>query len=420
MNLHMKHAVLLPAALLVALGSNAQTPTTVSIAAGYADQTFYSLANGVQVTSPLTSWDLAFEINGLTSTILVNTAKGLKVYETPVSVEDWETLVAPDVANWTLISNSDTDWSEGALSHGNNLSEPDGLHLGWGEYDMDTHFVVGDKVYVVEVATDTYLKLRIDALIGGVYTFTYADLDGNNELSKELVKANFASKNYGYFNFTTGTTVDIEPVTSDWDLLFTKYTALVESEGEVIPYNSTGVLQNKLVGVVEVDGVDPVLASWAGEEFHAEINTIGYDWKSVDMVTFQWNIDQDRTYFVQDRASNIWKLVFTGFGGSSTGNFNFTQELVSATNVAEAADQALVVYPNPSTNGQLNIVLDQEVRNGTLTVLDRAGRLVKQQVVNGTGVLSTVPVDITGVEAGLYLVRLEAAGMVFTTRVVVE
>ena len=185
----MKHALLFPIALSLALGSSAQTPVTVSIAAGYAEQTFYSLANGVQATSPLAAWDLGFEINGFTSSIMVNTAKGLKVYETPTAVADWNDLVAPDIASWTLISNSDTDWSEGALSHGNNLNEPTGLHLGWGEYSMDTHFVVGDKVYVIEVAADTYRKLRIDALIEGVYTFTYANLDGGNEQTKELADA---------------------------------------------------------------------------------------------------------------------------------------------------------------------------------------------------------------------------------------
>jgi len=285
---------------------------------------------------------------------------------------------------------------------------------------MDTHYTVGDKVYVVETAPGTYLKLRIDALASNVYTFSYGDLDGSNEETKELAKPDFVGKNFGYFNFTTGTTLDIEPAASDWDLLFTKYTAMVESEGEIIPYSSTGVLQNKRVSTVMVDGVDPTVATWADGEFDLAMNAIGYSWKSINMSTFQWDIDADRTYFVKDRSSNIWKVIFTGFGGSSTGNFNFTQELVSSTNVNETTYNELVVFPNPSTNGQLNLVLAQEVRNGNLSLMDRAGRLVKQQVVSGAGALSTVPVDLSGVEAGLYLVRLDAEGIVSTTRVVVE
>lgn len=416
----MKHSLLLSTALLSAVAATAQTTVTVSVAAQYADQVFYSLENDEQATNPLADWDLGFEINGFNSSILVNTAKGLTVYETPVAVDAWETLTTPDVENWTLISNSDQDWSAGALTHGNNLSEPMGFHLGWGEYSMDTHFVVGDKVYVIEVAPDVYIKLRIDALISGVYTFTYADLDGGNEQAKELVKSEFAGKNFGYFNLTSGSTVDLEPAAASWDLLFTKYTAMVENEGEIIPYNATGVLQNKEVGAIEVDGVDPALATWAGAEFDPAINIVGYDWKSINMSTFLWDIDADRTYFVNDRAGNIWKIVFSAFGGSSTGDFTFSKELVSSVGFSETTIQELVVYPNPSRGGVLNMVLGSEVRNGQLSIVDLAGKLVKQQNVNGSGALSAVPVDLSGVQPGLYVVRLDAEGRTFSTRVVVE
>lgn len=418
----MKHSLLLSTALLSALGSAAQTPVTVSVAAQYADQVYYSLENGVQVTTPLAGWDLGFEINGFTSSIMVNTAKGLTVYETPLAISEWEGLTAPDVENWIQLSNSDQDWSAGALTHGNNLDEPTGFHLGWGEYSMDTHFVVGDKVYVIQTGTGetaTYRKLRIDALITGVYSFTYADLDGGNEQTKELAKATYADKNFGYFNFDSGSTLDLEPASSSWDLLFTKYTAMVESEGEIIPYSSTGVLQNKAVGVIEVDGLDPALATWSGEEFNLAINTIAYDWKSINMTTFQWDIDADRTYFVEDRVGNIWKLVFTGFGGSGSGNFIFNQELMSSVGVHEAVSQELVVYPNPS-RGTLNVVLGSDVRNGQLEIIDLAGKTVKQQLVNGAGALSAVPVDLSGVQPGMYIARLNAEGKVFSTRVVVE
>ena len=150
------------------------------------------------------------------------------------------------------------------------------------------------------------------------------------------------------------------------------------------------------------------------------MNIIGSDWKTFNMTTFQYEYAADRTYFVQDRSFNIWKLIFTGYGGSTNGDMTFTQELVSSVSVDEQAYNKLVVYPNPSTNGQVNVVLGREVSNGQLSILDRAGRLVKTQLVNGTGALSNVAVDISGVEPGLYLARLDAEGVVFTATVVVE
>lgn len=416
----MKHSILLSSALLAALGAAAQTEVTVTTGTGNSLQTFYSLENGVQASATLADWDLAFEINALNSSILVNTGKGLKVYETPVAFEDWASLTALDTENWTEIRNSEESWSAGALTHGNNLSQPMGFHMGWGEYSMDTHFVLGDKLYVIDAGSGVYRKLRIDQLVDGIYSFTYADLDGGNEQTAELNKSAFVGKNFGYFSFATGNTLDLEPQAATWDLLFTKYIAMVESLEGPVPYAVAGVLQNKQVLAMQVDSVPTDEAVWNNWELEPSINIIGSDWKRFDMTLFSWVFEDERTYFVQDRGFDIWKLIFTGYSGSGTGNFVFTQERVSSVGVEENAVQQLVVYPNPSRNGVLNMVIGTDVRNGQLTLIDLAGKVVKQQNVNGTGSLSAVPVDLSGVQPGLYVARLDAEGKLFSTRVVVE
>ena len=55
------------------------------------------------------------------------------------------------------------------------------------------------------------------------------------------------------------------------------------------------------------------------------INTIGYDWKE-----FQGSyvIVPNRCYFVLDKSANIWRLTFTNFEGTSTGNIEFNTELI--------------------------------------------------------------------------------------------
>ena len=138
------------------------------------------------------------------------------------------------------------------------------------------------------------------------------------------------------------------------------------------------------------------------------------------MTTFMYEYASDRTYFVQDRNDNIWKLIFTEYGGGANGNITFTQELVSATSVEETnAPADLVVYPNPVLNGELRIVLDGDVRNGQLSIHDMGGKLVMQQQVSGSGSLALLPVDVSALQQGLYMVRLTAGTRVFTTRVVI-
>ncbi len=414
----MKHSILLSSALLIALGAAAQTEVTVTTGAGNATQTFYSLVNGVQSSIALADWDLAFEINAFNSSILVNTNKGLIVYETPVGVPDWATLTTADVENWTRLQNSEVNWSAGALTNGNNLAEPDGLDLGWGEYNMSTHTVAGTKVYVIDDA-GSFRKLRINSLATSTYSFTYADLDGSNENTAALVKTAFGGKNFGYFSFATGGTLDLEPAASTWDLLFTKYVSIILAP-EPTPYPVAGVLQNKDVLAMQVDGVPTNDATWSSAELDSSINIIGSDWKIFNNSTFTYDYAENRTYFVQDRSFNIWKLIFTNYGGSSTGDITFTQELVSSVGMEELATPELVVYPNPSRGGVLNMVIGREVRNGQLSIIDRAGKLVKQENVTGSGALSAVPVDLAGVQPGLYIARLNAEGKSFSTRVVVE
>ncbi|MBL7944634.1 MAG: T9SS type A sorting domain-containing protein [Flavobacteriales bacterium] len=414
----MKKTLLLSAAL-TALSASAQTTVTVTTGAGNATQTYYSLANGVQASANLADWDLAFEINSFNSSILVNTAKGLKVYETTAAMDEWELLNAPDVENWTLLQNSETHWSSGALTHGNNLSEPTGLNVGWGNYNMITHTIVGSKIYVIEDTEGNFRKLRINSLATGTYSFTYAAIDGSGEQTSALQKSNFIGKNFGYFNLSTGATADMEPAADEWDLLFTKYIAVIPAP-EPTPYPVAGVLQNKRVMAMQVDGVPTAEAMWNSADLDSAINIIGSDWKTFNMTTFQYEYAADRTYFVEDRDLNIWKLIFIGYGGSSNGDMTFTQELVSSVGVEEEAYGQLAVFPNPTAQGQVSVVLNSEVRNGQLTVFDRSGRAVKEQLVNGGGALAAVPLDLSGLQAGLYMVRLDATGAVFQTRVVVE
>ncbi len=411
---NMKHITLI-SATLITLSTSAQDPVTISTGQGNSQQVFYSLSSGVQATAPLATWDLAFEITGFTGSILVNTAKGLTVYETPAAITAWESVSTPDEANWTPIHNSDTDWSQGALTYGNDLEQPDGLNLGWGTYNMITHTIAGTKIYVIADGQGGYHKLRINSLMGGVYDFTYAGLDGGNEVNGSLAKPAFASKNFAYWSMSAHAALDPEPPTADWELLFTKYIGFIPT-----PYALAGVLHNKGIEVLQVDGVPAGQADpWSGP-YSMDINTIGADWKTFDMNTFQWTFAEDRTYFVKDHAGSIWALIFTGYGGTATGEMTFTQELVSVASIEEQAQLAFALYPNPVRDGRLSMVLDAPMSQALLSLHDASGRLVHEQLLTGIDGLSPRMVDVTALRPGLYLARVQAQGHTRAARFVVE
>lgn len=416
-------SVFLPMAGLACLTTlQAQTPVTISTGPSNADQVWYSLLNGEAARAALAEWDLAFELTGLTTGIRVNTAKGLEVYETPATFDGWDDLASPDPDAWTQIQNDVTRWDLGALNHGNNMEEG-GFNLGWGMYNVGDHHMNGNKVYAISFPDGTWKKLRIDSLVSGVWNLTYADLDGSNSHDGIVDKAQFPGKNFAYWSFGANASLDREPASADWDLLFTKYVELLDDEGTTVPYAVAGVLQNRLVSAMKVEDVPTDEAEWSPGDMRSEINVVGYDWKNYDFAMGMYMVAPDRTYFVKDRPGNIWKIIFTGYGGGTTGEMSFTQEMVSATGVQEheaSRRGAIIVHPNPVSDGQARLVLDLPAGDATLKVFNGAGVQVLEETLRGTPGLSAHTLDVGALAPGLYVLRASSAQAAATAKLVVE
>ncbi len=405
--------ILAPVAVACALLAQAQTPVTISTSQS-ADEVWYSLLNGEVGRAPLAEWDLAFEMTGFTAGVRVNTAKGTVVYETAYTFDQWDQLTAPDPGSWTEVNNAVERWDFGALNHGNNMDLPEGVNVGWGDYSVVTHNMIGNKVYALEMPDQSWKKLRINYMISGVFDFTYSNIDGSNEQNGQVNKTQFAGKNFAYWSFSTNATLNREPLSSSWDLVFTKYTDFVPT-----PYPVAGVLQNRLVTALQVDGVPTDQAQWWGGPFSTDINILGSDWKTYDSNAHMYTIAADRSYFVKDRAGNIWKIIFTGYG---SGNFSFTQEMVSAVGVNETALSAtsVAVYPNPATPGQVEVKLPAGLGAATLRVFNMAGQQLAEQRFTGLEAAPQRTLATADWAPGLYTLRLETAHGTAATKLVLH
>jgi Secretion system C-terminal sorting domain len=399
-----------------ALNVAAQTSVTVPTAPGNAQQTWYSLASDAMTSAPLAEWDLAFEINGgFNAGIMANTQKGLQVFQSPYVVSDWNGLDTNGMAvSWTALHNSDSDWSAGALNGDVDFNT---YNLGWGIYNPVTHFVAGDSIYLVHLTTGDWKKLRIDVLSSGTYNFTYANLDGSDEQVHQLVKSAYTGKNFAYWSMATNTALDREPMSADWDLLFGKYMTNLG-----IWYGVTGVLQNKGVEVVQIDGVPPAQAQMDWDLFRSDIHTIGHDWKTFDMNTFQYVLNDSVTYFVKDIPGNIWKVVFTAFGGSATGDVTFTKELFSAVGIPSVNSESndLLVYPNPVIDGTAHLLVTAKENNATVSILDLHGRFIRSEALTGLKGFSAQSLDVSDLNAGTYVVQLSGSGFLRTQKLIVQ
>lgn len=388
--------------------TNAQTVVTdsVMLTTGYANQVWYSLENDEQGSAPKNNWDIAFDVVNVMSTIHINSASGVMLWNYPNGDKTaWATVDTNGLSTWDPRYNTDTSWAVGAM--GRYADPSNWLDMDWGTYDMSTHQITGDSIYIIKLVNGDYKKLLIEKLSSGTFHFKFANLDGSSEKSEQVSKSQFVGKNLGYYSISGETAVNREPDMDKWDLVFTQYTAFIP-----IPYTITGVLQNRGVSVAKAANI-PNKASYAGWQAHSfmsEINTIGYDWKThVGMGVY--SVQDSLVFFVgvdKQAGADIWKLIFTGFEYAD-GKFVFTKQKIAAASVTdvEGKSATMALYPNPANGSNVQVVYNLQANSTTtmLQVTDLAGRTVLAQQLNNTAGTHTYMLP-NQFSSGLYIVSV--------------
>ena len=396
---------------LLSISLIAQTKNdSISSGSSNTRQVWYSFENGEVKHNDLSEWHIAFQIEGIYSSILFNSATGNELYVYPNGeISDWEKVDTNGLSTWPALYNADSSWNLGAFNV--NIRTDDDFDLGWGQYNVNTHNILGDSIYIVKFNEGKALKIRIDKLAGGEYFFTYANLDGSDEISTSIKKGTYEGKNFGYYNLVTQKEVDIEPIAKDWDLLFTKYTTMVSmGPGATMPYNVFGILNN---GGMRVEKVHPIenpdsYEDYSSLPFQSPMNVIGYNWKKFDFQNSKYLIEDSTVYIIETADLSIWKLILTGYSGSETGLVSFKKELLFSMSTNEPANRGfLEIYPNPVEGDQINIMSSLGQGNTTLTITSGNGQQIESRTY--TGGLQQLTISTSHLPSGLYFVSLSSA-----------
>ncbi len=391
-----------------AVALTAQTPVEVTIGNVYANEVYYSFSNGSLVTSPRTNWDMAFAIDRMNINILANNGSGVKVYTYPNgNTTAWDDIDTTGMYTWTPMYNSVEDLNNGAFVRNMNLD--DAFDQGWGVYNMATHIIEGDSLFVMKNVAGEYKKMWIvsrDPNSGiNNWVIKYADIDGGNEETFTFSADDYPGLNFAHYSMETNSIVEKEPASANWQLLFTKYFDYS------IPYYVTGVqINSAYVTVQQVDGVaQNDYENYTEGFFTSNLSEIGSDWKTFDMNTYMYNVDDQRVYFSkvlneEGNDSTYWKLYFTGFSGSSTGTYSFTQkDITDYSAIYELAGLSVFeLYPNPAQD-QLNLITDATTTMEA-TVVDMTGKLVTRKTIDADFTTSTI--SITSLKQGVYTLIL--------------
>lgn len=389
---------------------------SIYMQAGYTNESYYSLADGEAANVDNTTWDLAFGTSSFGVDIRINNHTSTKLWVYPGATNAyWSSFSTSDTVgmnNWDSFYNGEEYWDQGAL---NMSADPANMFdVGWGIYNSTTHQIIGDSIHIIKLSNGDYKKLMIESMIGGVFSFKYADLDGSNEVTATITKSDFTGKNYGFYSLQNNTELDREPLSADWDIVFTKY---ITEYAPGVPYGVTGVLSNIDISVREALGVDPSTANYLDYTADDRINTIGWDWKRFTGGVYVTK--PDTSFFVEDQNMNLWQLIFTKFEGSSTGKIVFSKELKTAAELVEAGNiSALHVYPNPASS-HATVAFHAYSDQVELNVYNAAGSLVASENLSAAGFVN-YNLDLTSLNEGLYYIQLNSAGNQVTEKLIIH
>ena len=396
---------------------------SVSLSAGYLNEIYYSTQTQAKTAVPRNNWDLAFHTGTFEVAIFANHTNGVTVYQVPnTNGAGFATLDTTGLSAWQILNNTDTSWSVGALNV--NIDPANPFDYGWGVYDMITHTVIGDSLFVIKLSTpgfaDDYRKFFIqEKTLAGDYIIHYANIDNTNDVISTIYKSNYIDKNFGYYSLRNDLALDREPVTSSWDILFTRYQADI---GAGVYYPSTGVLNNIDVQVAEARHVDLLTVDPANYAnlYTTNISEIGYDWKSFNGSTY--DIEDSLCYFINSQNGNISKIKFTGFDGGATGNifFDLTSYPTAINELPDAQLSSMALYPNVTSDQAILVFNSRKETTYKLSVLGINGSEVLHQNIEAAKGINQTHLSVDGLAKGIYLVKLNNGNELLVQKLIVQ
>lgn len=405
----------------LSLGFTAQAQwmaDSVLMGAGSVNDVFYSLQNGTVKTENNKNWHLAFSMSPSDSaSIWANHNAGnnfVKVYNIHKGSADWSTVSLADTAAAMLCYNNDKGWYQGAL---NALPRSSVFSFGWGTYDMVSHNVFGDSLFIIK-ANNVFYKVAIDSLqsMQMNYFIRVENLTtpGATVVDTIMKGTAYTSSIFAYYNLATGTDSVREPASNTWDLVFNRYNSFVDQGSGPIPYSVVGGLSNKGIKVAKANGVhvDTAFVHYGNYVMpwpidSTMISAVGYDWKSFTPPG-PWIVPDSISYFINDKSGSLYQLQFTGYNGSGAGIIYLRKRMVVPVAVTDvnASISTYEFFPNPAQN-EINITLEsKQASEAKVSLTSISGQQVFANTIQLHSGINAYTLPVNTIPTGNYILSL--------------
>ena len=156
-------------------------------------------------------------------------------------------------------------------------------------------------------------------------------------------------------------------------------------------------------------------------EFSEKINTIGWTWKSFTNGSF--TTDSNKVFYVKDEYDTVYRLYFTAFAGSSSGDLSYSVEDVTALLSSEGYQQEATfgIYTDASLNKTVNIIYNTngDLQENSIAIYATSGRCVYKSKLENNG-FHNKPINLSSLANGVYLCQFKSGNTITTKKFVLN
>lgn len=271
--------------------------STVDMGEQYENQIFFSFeTNQIVKTSPVYSWDLAFQSDGCH--VFMNGGKNIFVYNThltdPLLVTD-----ASNVPNKSWLFDSP-------------CGLPDSTALADWRLPNGTS---KNEIFIANLTDGNFKKFVILSMDAQSFVMAYGNIDAF--VLDTIVIPKFQDYNFTYFSFDNGgQLVQPEPPKNSWDIVFTRY-RYVYYDLDNFTYLVSGVLLNPNNTSAMVDSINHFNNIQFDNSFLPQMSSnrdvIGFDWKKYNFDNGKYEVKTTKNYVVRNQQNHFWKIHFLDF-----------------------------------------------------------------------------------------------------------
>ncbi|MDP1726483.1 MAG: T9SS type A sorting domain-containing protein [Bacteroidota bacterium] len=436
----MKKILMLATFFAIQASSFAQTADSVSMLPGTVLDVYYNFSTGNRDTVRNNNWHIAFATRKAMPplktmqavSIRINEGRNVEIFKSNTLISSWSTFDTAGWMAWPTFYNSDSSWDIGALNQERNMTNP--YDYGWGQYNQTSHNVEGSNIWLIAITTSpvpgapkTLKRLAVQKCVYDTqWVFILSNVDGTDSTTMIINKASYNGKMFAYVDVLSKTVIDREPMMNSWDLLFTRYKALVTLYGQTLMYPVMGILHNPIASTAKLIAPGAKTTAPSSSLVFKENNTqIGWDWKYITTSPGAWPVKDSLAYFVKLGVNNYWSLSFNAyFADASVQYIKFNKKQYTTLTGVEQNTKTLTamhVYPNPATDGvNVNGAFNNHVNQLNLSIIDITGREVLSQNYSDINGAFSASLATHSLKSGLYFISISADGAMSSKKLIIE